>query len=228
MTDPTPTTSVSDRLDGLHESIDAQGRRVFDVVLQAVESYFDADVEKAGAVILADDEIDRIDVEIERACIGALRQRLDGEHEIRTVLTIVKVNNELERIADLAVTVAEAVVAGESTGPATFRVMANSVIGMLRDSIRALADGNADLARQVLRFDDTVDEFKGQILADARDGVAEQRVEIGVAFRLLAVTKAVERIADHCTNICEQVIYLQSGKIVRHRPEGWTEPESPA
>ena len=49
-----------------------------------------------------------------------------------------------------------------------------------------------------------------------------------MAFRLLAVAKALERIADHCTNICEQVIYLQSGKIVRHRPEGWTEPEMPA
>lgn len=228
MPDPMPSASVTERLERLREDIAQQGRRVLDVVLLAVEAYFDADRTKAQAVVSADDEIDRIDVEIERACIAALRHRLDGEHEIRSVLTIVKVNNELERIADLAVNVAEAVLAGEATGPATIRVMANSVVGMLRDAIRSLSAGNVDLATQVLRFDDTVDAFRVEIFRDARTRVESGELPVGMAFRLLAVAKALERIADHCTNICEQVIYLQSGKIVRHRPEGWTEPEMPA
>ncbi len=228
MTQPPTPPSVPERLEGLRRDIDGQGRRVLDLVLRAVECYFDADHAKAQGVVADDDEIDRVDVEIERACIAALRSGLEGEHEIRSVLTIVKVNNELERIADLAANIAEAVLAGEATGPATLRVMANSVVGMLRDSIRSLASGHADLANQVLRFDDTVDAFRGEIFRDAQSRVESGEVPVVVAFRLLGVAKALERIADHCTNICEQVIYLQSGKIVRHRPEGWSEPEMPA
>ncbi|MBM4105028.1 MAG: phosphate signaling complex protein PhoU [Phycisphaerae bacterium] len=230
MPETSQTISVPERLSKLRRDIEAQGRRVLELLLRAVDSYFDDDREKAQAVVAGDDLVDRVDVEIERASIGLLGDRLGGEHEIRLVVTIVKVNNELERVADLAVNIAEAVIAGQGDGrttASTFRVMANSVIGMLRDANRALADGNLDLATQVLRFDDTVDRFKVEILRDTRERVDRRELAVGIAFRLLAVTKALERIADHCTNICEQVIYLQSGKIVRHRPEGWSEPEAP-
>ena len=211
----------------LHEDIVRQGERVLTLVLNAVESYFDLDRDRARQVIESDDEIDRVDVEIERASIPLLGMGVTDEHRIRSILTIVKVNNELERIADIGVTIAE-VVAGHpdqiEQPPATFRVMANSVIGMLRDANRALADGNAALGRQVLVFDDTVSQFKEEILLLVQGQVADRSITVPFAFRLLAVTKALERIADHCTNICEQVIYLESGKIVRHRPEGWTDP----
>ncbi|MHC4093276.1 MAG: phosphate signaling complex PhoU family protein, partial [Planctomycetota bacterium] len=112
--------------------------------------------------------------------------------------------------------------------PATFRVMANSVVGMLRDAIRSLAQADRNLAEQVLAFDDTVDQFKREIILKAQQRVATGEFSPPFAFKLLAVTKALERIADHCTNICEQVIYLESGLIVRHLPEGWTKPEPPA
>jgi phosphate transport system protein len=111
--------------------------------------------------------------------------------------------------------------------PATFRVMANSVIGMLRDANRALAESNVELAQQVLGFDDTVDRFKTEIGLDAEQKVATGEFSVSFAFRIRTVTAQLERIADHCTNICEQVIYLGSGKIVRHLPEGWTQPETP-
>jgi phosphate transport system protein len=105
--------------------------------------------------------------------------------------------------------------------------MANSVLGMLRDANRALVTGNPDLARQVLLFDDTVDRFKNEILLHAQEQVALGPFSVRFAFQLTSVTRSVERIADHCTNICEQVIYVETGKIVRHRPEGWSEPERP-
>ena len=152
------------------------------------------------------------------------------EHAIRGVLTIVKVNNELERIADAGVTIAERVFDPRSfteRAPNTFRVMANSVLGMLRDATRSLERQDAELARQVLLFDDTVERFKSEILLDTEMQVESGAFSAGFAFRLLAVVKAVDRIADHSTNICEQVIYLRHGLIVRHRPEGWSDPESP-
>ena len=155
---------------------------------------------------------------------------MTDEKSIRSVLTIVKVNNELERVADCAVDIAEAVLSDTALPariPAVFRVMANSVIGMLRDSNRALAAGNTALAQQVLLFDDTVASFKKELLKTAQEQVASGALPVDFAFRLLSITKSVERIADHCTNVCEQVIYLHAGLIVRHRPEGWSKPLPP-
>ena len=105
--------------------------------------------------------------------------------------------------------------------------MANSVLGMLRDATRSLEREDAALARQVLLFDDTVQRFKKEILLDAENQVATGAFSPGFAFRLLGVVKAVDRISDHATNICEQVIYLRRGLIVRHRPDGWSDPELP-
>lgn len=215
----------------LRSDIVSQGDRVLAITLKAVESYFDGDREKARAVIADDEEIDRVDVEIERASIPLLAMGVTDEKSIRSVLTIVKVNNELERVADCAVDIAEAVlsdVALPARIPDVFRVMANSVIGMLRDSNRALASGNVSLAQQVLLFDDTVASFKKQLMKTAQEQVAAGTLPVDYAFRLLTITKSIERIADHCTNVCEQVIYLHAGLIVRHRPEGWSKPLPPS
>jgi phosphate transport system protein len=218
------------KLSQLKTELIAQGNRVLDVALRAVESYFERDPGKAQEVVDSDTSIDQADVEIERASIPLLAMGETNEHAIRSVLTIVKVNNELERIADLAVNIAEvALDSGQTTErvPNTFRVMANSVVGMLRDANQALAATDLVLAERVLTFDDAVDRFKTEISLDAQQKVASAEFGVKFAFRLMTVVKALERIADHSTNICEQVIYLESGKIVRHLPAGWTKPQAP-
>jgi phosphate transport system protein len=181
-------------------------------------------------VVAGDEAIDQADVAIERASVPLLGMGQTDEHAIRSVLTIVKVNNELERIADDGVAIAERVLEPNrftERVPDVYRVMANSVLGVLRDATRSLEREDPALARQVLLFDDTVAQFKAQILRETEAEVLSGKASVGFAFRLLAVTKALERIADHATNICEQVIYLKRGLIVRHRPEGWSEPEAP-
>jgi phosphate transport system protein len=218
------------KLAQLKSDLITQGDRVMEQTLRAVESYFDGDKQKAADAIEADNVIDRVDVEIERASIPLLGMGVTDEHSIRSVLTVVKINNELERIADCAVDIGEVVTSSEcedTPPPPTFRVMANSAIGMLRDANRALSANDVDLAEKVLRFDDAVNQFKREIMLDAQQKVASGEFSVEFAFRLLTVTKSLERIADHCTNICEQVIYLESGKIVRHLPEGWTRPAPP-
>ena len=222
--------NFNDQLALLRNNLVLQGDRVLDITLKAVESYFDGDREKARAVIAADEEVDRVDVEIERASIPLLAMGVTDEKSIRSVLTIVKVNNELERVADCAVDIAEAVLSDVQLPariPDVFRVMANSVIGMLRDTNRAFAAGNTSLAQQVLLFDDTVASFKTQLLRTAQEQVAAGQLPVDYAFRLLTITKSIERVADHCTKVCEQVIYLHAGLIVRHRPEGWSKPLPP-
>tara|TARA_X000000368_G_C22869800_1_gene640379 strand:- start:82 stop:762 length:681 start_codon:yes stop_codon:yes gene_type:complete len=218
------------KLAQLKADLNTQGARVSDQLLQAVESSFGDDISTANEVIAGDAVIDRVDVEIERACIELLRLGANDEHSIRSVLTIVKVNNELERIADCAVSVAQSATTQNkiiSTAPPTFRVMANSVIGMVRDTNAALSEANTEMAIRVLAFDDTVSRFRKEIVLDAQQRTSNGTLVPLVAFEILSVARSLERIADHCTNICEQVIYLETGKIVRHSPEGWSSPETP-
>jgi phosphate transport system protein len=217
-------------LAALEQDLAAQGDRVLDLCTQSVESYFDLDLQKAGRIEALDSEVDRMDVDIEKRAVPLLGMGQTDEHAIRSVLTIVKCNNEYERIADCGVNVAERVMQERTRSirvPDTFRVMANSVLGMLRDANRALRNHDGDLARQVLLFDDTVERFKKEIGMAAQEQVASGHLPVDFAFNLTSVTKSLERIADHCTNVCEQVIYLESGLIVRHRPEGWSEPAAP-
>ncbi len=214
----------------LRNDLIVQAERVYDLFYRAVESFFEVDLGKASEVIDGDRIIDRVDVDIERASIPLLVMGETDPSNIRAVLTIVKVNNELERIADCGVNIAEAVKSSDGVDmlvPPTFRVMANSVIAIVRDTKTALANLDTDLARKILAYDDTVDRFKREILLDAQKKVASSDFSVQFAFRLHTVVKSIERAADHCTNICEQVIYLASGRIVRHLPEGWTEPSVP-
>ena len=220
-----------ERLDALERDLVEQGGRVLELCTLAVESYFDLDLAKAGRIESLDTEVDRVDVEIERRSVPLLAMGQTDEHEIRRVLTIVKCNNEYERIADCGVNIAEKVLEERTRQlrvPDTFRVMANSVLGMMRDTNRALLRHDADLARQVLLFDDTVDRFKREIVMNAQEQVASGHLTVQFAWGLMSVTKSVERIADHCTNVCEQVIYLHAGLIVRHRPDGWSKPLPPS
>jgi len=223
-------SGFSQKLAQLRSDLVVQGRRVNELTLKAVESFFDRNGGTAGQVIAGDETIDRVNVQIERAAVPLLAMGETDEHAIRTVLTIVKINNELERVADCAVNIAETTKDfGQHTEkvPPTFRVMANSVVGMLRDANRALDELNTDLAEQVLAFDDTVDEFKREIIILAEQQVAAGAFGAQFAFGLLDVTKNLERIADHCTNICEQVIYVERGLVVRHGEHGWSKPEPP-
>jgi phosphate transport system protein len=224
------TEDFQTQLQILRDQITEQGARVLEQATHAVDCYFDHDLEQAREVLQIELIVDKIDVEIEKQCIPLLGLGQTNSHAIRSVLTIVKVNNEFERIGDCAVTIAETTLdplRKKSNLPQTFRVMANSVLGMVRDANRALSKNDPVLARRVLDFDDTVDRFKQEILLDAQKRLADGELAVDGVFRILAVTKSLERIADHCTNVCEQVIYLETGKIVRHDAEGWTQPQDP-
>ena len=93
---------------------------------------------------------------------------------------------------------------------------------------KSFVDLNEDLAGQVLAFDDTVDRFRNEILLSAEQKVAASEMPVRYAFRLRSTVAQLERVADHSTNIAEQVIYLRTGKTVRHLPDGWTSPTDPA
>jgi len=214
------------RLDRLHHDIIQQGQRVEAMVERAFESVFDADRAKAEQVVRDDDHIDRVDIEIEKAAVELLTVGERAPAQIRMVLTIVKVNNELERIADLGAGVADLVVLVsrcKECFPPTLRVTVNSVIGMIRDANMSMRDLDSSRARQVLASDDLVEKFSRTLLREVQEQLARGGCTVDFASAFWTIGNAIERMADHTTNIAEQVIYVESGQIVRHLSEGWTD-----
>lgn len=208
-----------------------QGQRMRRAVDAAFDAFFTHDRGRAQEVIDVDDEIDNTDVEVERRAVELLTtvaaEALPlGAMPLRRLLTCVKVNNEYERIADSAVGVAERVlgISGSPVQlPATTRVMTNSVIGIVRDMVRSFDEGDATLARLVLKQQDTVGLFKAEILRQAEAAVAAGDMGVDLAFDLHEVSSQCILIADHATNVAEQVIWEATGFIVRHADGKWVE-----
>ncbi|MFM9957926.1 MAG: phosphate signaling complex protein PhoU [Phycisphaerales bacterium] len=234
MTTAQPTTSFHVRLGALKDQLVAQGRLVQRSIEDAVEAVFDRKSGKAAEVIARDHEIDRVDIQIEKAAVQLMVDEWGNPgvkaEDLRMVLTIVKVNNEFERIGDLATVIAEkhnAVGASALSIPGKFRVMANSVIGIMHTTNAAFGQMDVQAAQLVLASDDATDAFKTAILRDIEDGLVKGLHTVDYAFALGRIAHSLARMADHCTNVAEQVIYVTSGKIVRHQGEKWTGPQDP-
>jgi phosphate transport system protein len=218
-------------IESIRATLARQGHRVTEMASQSFEAVYQRDTVSAAAIVTRDDEVDRADVEIERRCVDLLVRSANhacevGAGPVRSVLTCVKVNNELERIADAATGVAERVIRlGDRTTPfpKTLLVMTNSVVGIVRDSVKALAGSDAALAKSVLASEGAVLKFKELITRDAEERVADGRMTVEVAFELHGIAFQAVTMADHCTNIAEQVIYESSGQIVRHTKGEWVE-----
>jgi len=229
-----PMSEFEQRIDRLKAELHNQGRQVERMVESSIDAVFERDPAKAAWVVGEDVTIDRIDVELEKRAVRLLgdiasEQVELPEAKIRMLLTIVKVNNELERIADIAVNVAELApkLLELPRPPTTFRVMANSIIGIVRDANTSFENLDVPTARAVLASDDAVDAFELALLREAQEQVARGETPVEVAFSLTRVATDLERMGDHCTNIAEQVIYVATGAIVRHQEGHWSAPEMP-
>lgn len=221
------------RLGRLKADLVRQGDRVRALLEACFEAVFTRDPARAARAIGLDDEIDRVDVQIEKDAVQLLT---DATHEsarleptqLRAVLTIVKINNEMERIADCGVVIADRVAdLRQMPGiiPETFQVMANSVVGIIRDVNRSFDKSDAALAKVVLQSEDCVEAFKAAILKDAERKIAAggTHMPVDFAFLLHEIANECCAMADHSTNIAEQVIYSVTGAIVRHTDAGWVE-----
>ncbi len=217
------TVHLQRELEQLKKNILALCTIVEEQVRDAVRALLDRNVELAKNVEQRDAEIDRREVEVEEECLKILALYQPVAVDLRFIVSALKINNDLERIGDLAVNVAKKAVTfcSESTMAIAFDIsgMWEKTQSMLRDSIDALINMNAALAVEICVRDDEIDRIKHEI----RDGVEEQiRREpenVRPLMRLLAVSRNLERIADCATNIAEDVIYMAEGRIVRHNPD---------
>jgi len=190
-------------------------------VQKATRALAKRDVKLAEKVVAGDERIDSLEVELEEECLKILALHQPVAIDLRLIVAILKMNNDLERIADLAVNIAERAIAlaqeTQIKPPFDIDAMAQQVLQMLEKSLNALVDADVGIARQVLVLDDTVDAFHRDNYQRIKDRLRVAVDEIDPVFNYLAVSRHLERIADLATNIAEDVIYLRSGAIIRHK-----------
>jgi len=177
----------------------------------------------ASQVIENDTKIDQQEVEVEEECLKILALHQPVAHDLRFIIAVLKINNDLERIGDLAVNIAERAVFLETQPKPDisfdFTAMAQTAQLMLKKSLDSLVNQNTNLARQVCATDDTIDDMNRQMYFKVQEAILAHPQQIGALIHLLSVSRHFERIADHTTNITEDVIYMIEGQIVRHKTE---------
>jgi phosphate transport system protein len=190
-------------------------------VRNAVKSVEDRDAELARGIIRDDLKVDRTEVEVEEDCLKILALYQPVAIDLRFVIAVIKINSDLERIGDLAVNIAERAIylADQPKADISFDFtdMSQKTQTMLRQSLDALVNLDAPLAHQVLMSDDAVDDIHRQMYGRIDESIHRDPDTAEALIDLLGVSHNLERIADHATNIAEDVIYMIDGEIVRHR-----------
>ncbi|MBM4090874.1 MAG: phosphate signaling complex protein PhoU [Planctomycetes bacterium] len=186
----------------------------------AVRALMERDPQLAEVVEKRDAAVDQCEVAIEEECLKTLALYQPVAIDLRFVVAVLKMNNDLERIGDLAVNIARKAAAFAQLPPMPIPFdlpgMWAKTRSMLRDSIQSLVNHDAVLAHSVCLRDDDVDRLKRQIRKKAAEMMANHPTHTSALLTLMAVSRNLERIADHATNVAEDVLYMVQGRIVRH------------
>jgi phosphate transport system protein len=217
-------------IQALKERVLKMGSLVEDAIRKAIKALVERDRALAISVIDGDAVVNSLDVEIEEECIRFLAIWQPTGSNLRFVTTAIKIITDLERMGDLAVDVCERVVELMDEPQLKPYIdiprMAEAAQRMLKDSLDAFVAKDADLALKVCEADDFVDNLNHQIFNELLVYMLQDPKNISRAVRLTYITKYLERIADHATNIAEMVVYLVKGKVIRHMACEMRSPES--
>ena len=207
-------------LDKLKKSILSLGAMVEERVRMAIQALELREANLAEKIIRSDYKIDEFEVEVEEECLKILALHQPVAVDLRFIIAVIKINNDLERIADEAVNIAERVqiIAKRERIdiPFDYTLMAEKTASMLKKSLDALVNMNDVLALNVLKLDDEIDEMKNHAYDVVKQAIGEYPDRVGYLINLLLMCRHLERIADHATNIAEEVVYMVEGEIVRH------------
>jgi phosphate transport system protein len=189
-----------------------------------VQALRNRDPELAGEVIDGDHKIDVREVEIEEECLKILALHQPVAEDLRFVTTVLKINNDLERMADLAVNMAERVLKLTEVSPIPLpplmAPMTETTLRMVRESLNAFVHRDTALARKIRMEDDEVDEYHRQIISQAKDKIRGDSTLVEPHLLIFSAARYLERIADLATNVAEDIVYMVEGEIIRHGLEG--------
>jgi len=207
-------------IDELKDLILRMGAMVENAMSRSIRALLERDTELAADVIAHDDEIDRMEVTIDEKTIELIAKMQPAATDLRFVAAVMKITPELERIADLAQDVCERVM--ELNREPMLRPivqlphLAEEAQAMVRQALDAFVRGDAQLARSVIEHDDIVDQLTEDSFRTLLTYMLENPRNIAPAIRLTFIGKYFERMADGATNICEMVVYLVEGKVIKH------------
>lgn len=225
-------THMHREIENLKKKILYMGAEVEDTLRKAVEALVTRNSALAEQVIQRDEFVDQLEVEIEEECLKILALHQPVAIDLRYVIAVLKINNDLERIGDLGVNIAERATYLASHPridlPLDFRGMAEKTQLMVKRSLDSLVELDPHLARQVRASDDEVDAINRHMHLLIQDYILDHPERIAESLHLLSASRHLERIADQATNIAEDVIYMVEGEIVRHQPETFADDEQPA
>ena len=215
------TKHIERQIDQLKEKILRVGTLVEEAFSKAITALINRDIALAQRVMASDEEIDRMEVEVEEECLKILALYQPVAADLRFVVAVLKINNDLERMGDLARNIAKRV-AQLGNGPTVelppeIRTMAMLAQDMVKQCLDAVVNADPTLARQVREEDDAVDEARQHIRRRILQGIKAHPEQLENLLRINSVSKHIERIADMATNVAEDVIYMVEGDIVRHR-----------
>lgn len=212
---------LHNELTRLRRMILSMGASVEQRVAEAFDSVLARDINEARAVRTSDDEIDAMDLDVEAECLRILALSHPVAGDLRFVLSVIRINTDLERMADLATSIAKRVIAMDDQTspielPPALAEMASCTQRMLGDALKALADEDAALCYRVRKSDDRVDDLLKELFVWAQQEIPRNVETTPFAINVLSIARKIERIADMTTNIAEDVLFLIDGSIVRH------------
>jgi len=217
------TTHLIHELENLKRQTFSLVALVEDNLSFAVKAVKERDKTMALQVVARDTEIDRTEVVVEEECLKLLALHQPVAIDLRFIVAVLKLNNDLERIGDLAVNIAERAAFLSELPPVPvpfdFDTMAKKASQMLKKSLDALVNSDVATAIDVCLADDEVDAINRDMYEQVKAAICEHPEHIDALIHLLSVSRHLERVADHATNIAEDVIYLVEGRIVRHAAE---------
>jgi phosphate transport system protein len=207
----------------------SMARTVEGSVNRAIAALLERNEKLAGEVFLTEPRINEMEIIIDEHAIRLLRAGNLPEGDVRLIVASLKLNNDLERIGDLAVNICQRVVSlagmGEVETPAELTPMAAAVRAMVSKSLGALIFRNVTLANEVLESDDIVDQYRDQIFENLLAGMREDATQVAPNMHFVLAARHLERIADHTTNIAEDILFWVRGLDVRHGRALQMEPE---
>ena len=208
-------------LDAIEQRLLNQSAIVEQMAYCACQSLRELSSELVRDVMVDEEVVNRREVEIEEECLKILALHQPVAVDLRRVATVMKINADLERIADLAVNIGKR--AQKLTGFPEFQIpdrldrMAEIAISMIRDALDAFVRLDVAVAQEVCRRDNEVDQLNREVISELRGSIENRSAEIEPALYFFSASRHIERIGDHATNIAEDVIYLVDGEITRHR-----------
>ncbi len=213
-------TRLDEELTKLKKMLFEMATTVEEMIAKSIKALEENNMILAEEVKKSDDRVNEMEVEIDNQCIRILALYHPEAEDLRTVTMIMKINNDLERIGDHAVNIAEKTIYLADKPPVKPLIdipkMAEKTIEMLQESLDSFVNKDADLAVEVCKKDDEVDALEPQIVRELITYMISDPQTIDRALTLIFIARALERVADLATNIAEDTYYIASGKILKH------------